>query len=95
LRDINRAYQSYNAGEPEPISGVEAEVPGLVATVPRRPARERGSALTMSSMHSCRGPFARGPVTPGGWEDITPITRGEWSFLIGGRGAERGGVEAW
>lgn len=34
-----------------------------------------------------RGPHRRGPVTPNGFEDITPVTKGEWCFLMVG--------EAW
>ncbi|KAL0473236.1 hypothetical protein QR685DRAFT_167993 [Neurospora intermedia] len=44
-----------------------------------------------------------GPMTPNGYDDISPITRGEWGFLMdvggGARGvgrlARRAGVEAW
>lgn len=33
-----------------------------------------------------RGPHKRGPTTPNGFEDITPVTKGEWSFLMVGDG---------
>lgn len=33
-----------------------------------------------------RGPHRRGPVTPNGFEDITPVTKGEWCFLMVGEG---------
>ncbi|KAI9055354.1 hypothetical protein LZ554_000313 [Drepanopeziza brunnea f. sp. 'monogermtubi'] len=33
-----------------------------------------------------RGPHRRGPVTPNGYEDITPVTKGEWCFLMVGEG---------
>ncbi|KAL2134739.1 hypothetical protein VTI74DRAFT_10981 [Chaetomium olivicolor] len=33
-----------------------------------------------------------GPMTPNGYEDISPITRGEWGLLMSGKG-KRGGVE--
>jgi hypothetical protein len=33
-----------------------------------------------------RGPHKRGPTTPNGFEDITPITKGEWCFLMVGEG---------
>jgi len=31
-----------------------------------------------------KGPHLRGPHTPNGFEDITPVTRGEWCFLMVG-----------
>jgi len=37
-----------------------------------------------------RGPHRRGPVTPNGFEDLTPITKGEWCFLMVGDGWSRG-----
>ena len=33
-----------------------------------------------------RGPHRRGPMTPNGGEDITPVTKGEWCFLMVGDG---------
>lgn len=33
-----------------------------------------------------RGPHRRGPVTPNGFEDITPVTKGEWCYLMVGDG---------
>ncbi|KAH6662861.1 hypothetical protein B0J14DRAFT_610062 [Halenospora varia] len=33
-----------------------------------------------------RGPHMRGPLTPNGFEDITPVTKGEWCFLMVGEG---------
>lgn len=33
-----------------------------------------------------RGPHRRGPMTPNGFEDITPVTKGEWCFLMVGDG---------
>jgi hypothetical protein len=40
-----------------------------------------------------RGPHRRGAVTPNGFEDITPVTRGEWCFLMVGEGW-KGGKQA-
>jgi hypothetical protein len=37
-----------------------------------------------------RGP---GPLTPNSREDITPVTKGEWTFLRVDASARRGGVE--
>ncbi|KAK4190070.1 hypothetical protein QBC35DRAFT_111081 [Podospora australis] len=34
-----------------------------------------------------------GPMTPNGYDDISPITRGEWGFLMGGQPLKRGRVE--
>lgn len=31
-----------------------------------------------------RGPHYRGPATPNTWEDVTPVTRGEWLCLMVG-----------
>lgn len=36
------------------------------------------------SMKEDKGPHMRGPMTPNGYEDITPMTKGEWSFLKDG-----------
>lgn len=33
-----------------------------------------------------RGPHRRGPMTPNGFEDVTPVTKGEWCFLMVGDG---------
>ncbi|KAM0274994.1 hypothetical protein ACHAQH_007684 [Verticillium albo-atrum] len=35
-----------------------------------------------------------GPMTPNGYEDISPITRGEWGFLMGPGGAQSGRTAA-
>jgi hypothetical protein len=37
-----------------------------------------------------RGPHRRGPVTPNGFEDLTPVTKGEWCFLMVGEGWSQG-----
>ncbi|KFY00882.1 hypothetical protein V490_01160, partial [Pseudogymnoascus sp. VKM F-3557] len=88
LRSVNAAFVSLYSGAHVPISGVKEEVPRLAApTAPRE--RERGSGATVRSF---KGPYCRGPVTPGGWGDITPVTRGEWGFVVGGWKG-RGAVE--
>lgn len=43
-----------------------------------------------SGVREDRGPFTRGPVTPNGFEDITPVTKGEWCFLMIGEGWQEG-----
>lgn len=40
-----------------------------------------------------RGPHFRGPMTPNAFEDITPVTKGEWGFLMTTERARRGAVE--
>jgi hypothetical protein len=37
-----------------------------------------------------KGPHRRGPITPNGFEDITPVTKGEWCFLMVGEGWQEG-----
>lgn len=37
-----------------------------------------------------KGPHRRGPITPNGFEDITPVTQGEWCFLMVGEGWREG-----
>ncbi|OTB20319.1 hypothetical protein K445DRAFT_51468, partial [Daldinia sp. EC12] len=39
-----------------------------------------------------------GPLTPNGYDDISPVTRGEWGFLFKGEGWQQGrtaAVETW
>jgi hypothetical protein len=45
---------------------------------------ENGTGLGL--MGEDRGPHRRGPVTPNGFEDITPVTKGEWGILMVGGG---------
>jgi hypothetical protein len=40
-----------------------------------------------------RGPHFRGPLTPNVGDDITPVTKGEWTFLRIDASARRGAVE--
>ncbi|PTB41348.1 uncharacterized protein TrAFT101_010037 [Trichoderma asperellum] len=37
---------------------------------------------------------AIGPMTPHGYDDISPVTRGEWGFLMGGNGLQIGKTAA-
>ncbi|OTA05266.1 hypothetical protein A9Z42_0059370 [Trichoderma parareesei] len=37
---------------------------------------------------------AIGPITPHGYDDISPVTRGEWGFLMGGNGLNIGKTAA-
>jgi hypothetical protein len=43
-----------------------------------------------NGMREDRGPHKRGPRTPNGFEDITPVTKGEWCFLMVGDGWKHG-----
>ena len=45
-------------------------------------------------MREDRGPHRRGPRTPNGFEDITPVTKGEWCFLMVGDGWKDGRTAA-
>jgi hypothetical protein len=55
--------------------------------------RESASGREQSGVEEFRedrGPHRRGPMTPNGFEDLTPITKGEWCFLMVGDGWSRG-----
>ncbi len=49
-------------------------------------ASEKGIGFGPGSMREDRGPHRRGPMTPNGFEDITPVTKGEWGILMVGEG---------
>jgi hypothetical protein len=49
-------------------------------------ARGRELGVKVKEFREDRGPHQRRPVTPNGFEDITPVTKGEWCFLIVGDG---------
>ncbi|KAE9367871.1 hypothetical protein N431DRAFT_429180 [Stipitochalara longipes BDJ] len=46
----------------------------------------KGKDASVDGMRPDRGPHRRGPTTPNGFEDITPVTKGEWCFLMVGDG---------
>ncbi|KAI6715886.1 hypothetical protein PZA11_007169 [Diplocarpon coronariae] len=46
----------------------------------------KGRDATLEVLREDRGPHRRGAVTPNGFEDITPVTKGEWCFLMVGEG---------
>ncbi|KAM0264092.1 hypothetical protein ACHAQJ_000837 [Trichoderma viride] len=48
------------------------------------------AALTNQDLHSS----AMGPMTPHAYDDISPVTRGEWGFLMGGNGLQMGKTAA-
>ena len=55
--------------------------------------------LTASAWSSERTSMqmGNGPVTPRGYDDISPITRGEWGFMMGGNAlsGKKAPVETW
>ncbi len=46
----------------------------------------KGKDAIVDGIREDRGPHRRGPATPNGFEDITPVTKGEWCFLMVGDG---------
>ena len=46
----------------------------------------KGRDAGVDGIRPDRGPHRRGPATPNGFEDITPVTKGEWCFLMVGEG---------
>jgi hypothetical protein len=46
----------------------------------------KGKDAGVDELREDRGPHRRGPATPNGFEDITPVTKGEWCFLMVGDG---------
>jgi hypothetical protein len=46
----------------------------------------KGKDTVVDGIREDRGPHRRGPATPNGYEDITPVTKGEWCFLMVGDG---------
>ncbi|KAL7918967.1 hypothetical protein ACQKWADRAFT_216099 [Trichoderma austrokoningii] len=55
------------------------------------------SRLTIDEMLSSNQDLhspAVGPMTPHGYDDISPVTRGEWGFLMGGSGLQMGKTAA-
>jgi hypothetical protein len=80
------------------------QIPSLTTSTPLSPSDEPASVISpaegkvegrwerVSIQRLNRGPHARGPVTPNGWEDVTPITRGSWNWFLKGRGPMLGAV---
>jgi hypothetical protein len=46
----------------------------------------KGKDAGVDEMRPDCGPHRRGPATPNGFEDITPVTKGEWCYLMVGDG---------
>ncbi|KAL3423600.1 hypothetical protein PVAG01_05347 [Phlyctema vagabunda] len=54
------------------------------------PAAAARLSPTLRAFREDRGPHRRGPQTPNGFEDITPVTKGEWCYLMVGEGWKGG-----
>jgi hypothetical protein len=69
---------------------VEGSAQGVYNAVMKDDRRPRGKAPTgfesIESLPEDRGPHRRGATTPNGFEDITPVTNGEWLCLMVGDG---------
>ncbi|KAI0845175.1 hypothetical protein F5Y00DRAFT_179415 [Daldinia vernicosa] len=52
------------------------------------------SMMLLSSPRESQQSQRMGPLTPNGYEDISPVTRGEWGFLFKGDGWQRGKTAA-
>lgn len=68
-------------GDVSPMSAVREVEVGESAKGP-----DSGLSASSGELKEDRGPHRRGPVTPNGFEDITPVTKGEWCFLMVGEG---------
>jgi hypothetical protein len=75
----------------------EEEEPHTARPVDRSMASMWNSRLTIDQMLSPATAMnqdihspAMGPMTPHAYDDISPVTRGEWGFLMGGNGLQIG-----
>ncbi|KZL80247.1 hypothetical protein CI238_12117 [Colletotrichum incanum] len=73
----------------EEVSEEEEEEEDLTARPERQPPVSVWSPISIAEvLHDDRQPT--GPMTPNGYDDISPITRGEWGFLMGPSGVGGG-----
>jgi hypothetical protein len=99
LVDVNEGYKVAYGGEKR-VGGIEVQdeerrsPPPLKTSFTREvqvgeSAQGPDSGLSASSpeVKEDRGPHRRGPMTPNKFEDFTPVTKGEWSFLMVGEGS--------
>ncbi|RFU29167.1 hypothetical protein B7463_g7159, partial [Scytalidium lignicola] len=103
LIDVNEAYKvSY--GGPNRMSGIDmgavterrppVSKPVLKMKTQFPPPMEGGvGEFGMEPLREDRGPHIRGPITPNGGDDLSPVTKGEWGFLVGELGGRNVGVE--
>lgn len=102
LTDVNESYKvSY--GGVKRIGGIEMGASEgrfpvsrpLLKMKTQFPPSVQGemSEFGMEPMREDRGPHIRGPITPNGCDDLSPITKGEWGFLVGELGGRNVGVE--
>jgi len=80
---VNKAYVSCFLGQ-APICGLEGEKDGKI-DISGCTVTDKTVTMNNVTQKIDRGPHRRGPVTPNGWDDVTPITRGEWVHLTSGR----------
>jgi hypothetical protein len=87
LVDVNEAYKVCYGGH-EGKSGIAIADEGRASPPPLKttfgPTEKPSEKNPGSGLD--RGPHRLGPSTPNGFEDITPVTRGEWCFLMVGDG---------
>lgn len=90
MQEIKSMRTSVGFGDESPTaetscgssSDCEEEGPALIEVGESAKGKDAG----VDGMQPDKGPHRRGPVTPNGFEDITPVTKGEWCFLMVGDG---------
>ncbi|KAH8805568.1 hypothetical protein F5884DRAFT_451455 [Xylogone sp. PMI_703] len=103
LADVNESYKA-SYGGPKRASGIDMGVvierrfpvskPVLkMKTQFPSPVSGGVGEFGMEPLREDRGPHLRGPMTPNGGDDISPVTKGEWGFLVGELGGRNVGVE--
>lgn len=71
----------------ESAQGVDRVVEGVLMKTDRGSrAKPSEGFKDPASLPEDRGPHCRGATTPNGFEDITPVTKGEWLCLMVGDG---------
>ena len=88
-KEIKRMRMMVGPGDDSPTTEISSESgsdceegPALVEVGESAKGKDAG----VDGMRPDRGPHRRGPATPNGFEDITPVTKGEWCFLMVGDG---------
>lgn len=75
-----------NSSEAENGTGIFDDGTGGLVILGESAKGRDGSVAREIEIKEDRGPHLRGPMTPNGFEDITPVTKGEWCFLMVGEG---------
>lgn len=76
--------QNEQRHSPPPLDtrfGVQA-VKQLSTQFDARSASDDEITNVMGVWSEDKGPHFRGPITPNGYDDLSPVTQGEWSFLM-------------